>query len=54
MARYRKRPVIIEAVQVRLSGLPMERPQWLVDAIREDRIYWQGVDAPNSPPGDAR
>lgn len=45
MARYRKRPVIIEAVQIRLSVLQMERPQWLVDAIREGRIYWQGVDA---------
>lgn len=45
--RYRKKPVVIEAVQVRLHGLPMERPQWLVDAIGEGRVYWQGGDDPH-------
>lgn len=46
MAQFRKKPVVIEAVQVSLAGLPMERPQWLVDAIGDGTVYWQGGDTP--------
>ncbi len=44
--RYRKKPVVIEAVMVKMAGLPMERPQWLVDAIGNGAIYWQGGPEP--------
>jgi hypothetical protein len=42
--RYRKKPVVIEAVQVTLDD--MARPQWLTEAIESGRVYWQGGDDP--------
>ena len=45
MARYRKKPVEIEAVRVTLDG--MERPHWLLDAINSGTVYWQGGDDPH-------
>lgn len=40
--RYRKKPVVIEAVRVTLTN--MERPEWLERAIVDGVVYWQGGD----------
>lgn len=42
--RVRKKPVIIDAVQVALKG--MEWPAWLETAIAAGVVYWQGGDSP--------
>ncbi len=45
MAKYRKRPVVIEAHQ----WFPQDnnpKPDWLAAAIREGSVYYQGGDDP--------
>lgn len=44
MAQYRKKPVVIEAVQV---ADQQENPQWLADAVNSGKVYWQGGDDPH-------
>lgn len=46
MARFRKKPVIIEAF--RWTGGPdqTEDPVWIVDAINRGDVYYQGGDEP--------
>lgn len=47
MANFRKKPVVIEAVQVLADAGKMERPSWLTDAIASGSVYWQGGDDPH-------
>ena len=52
--RFRKKPVVIEAVQIRATdfngrtfdGNPFSEvaPQWLQDAIKEQRVFAYGAD----------
>lgn len=47
MLQYRKRPVVVEAVQVLPNVGDMQRPQWLTNAIADGVVYWQGGDDPH-------
>ena len=44
MARYRKKPVVIEAWQFRLDKV--DEPPWLHTALRNGNVYFQGGDDP--------
>ena len=44
MAKYRKKPVVIEAFQ--WTGGVDPHPQWMIDAIRLGNVYYQGGDRP--------
>lgn len=46
MAKYRKRPVVIDAFQWTGGIDQTEDPEWIVDAIRRGEVYYQGGDAP--------
>lgn len=46
MARYRKRPVIIEAFQWTGGIDQTEDPEWIVEAIKRGDVYYQGGDVP--------
>lgn len=39
MAKYRKRPVVIEAFRWTGDQHQIEDPEWIVDAIREGRVW---------------
>ena len=43
--QFRKKPVVISAVQVTLDD--MKRPAWLSEAIDAGTVYWQGGDDPH-------
>ncbi len=43
--KFRKKPVVIEAVQVTLPA--MDAPEWLALGIQHGRVYWQGGDDPH-------
>lgn len=41
MARYRKRPVIVEAFLWTGGIDQVEDPEWIVTAIKEDRVWFE-------------
>lgn len=47
MAKYRKRPVVIEAFLWTGGPDQTEDPEWIGDAIRRGDVYYQGGDEPH-------
>ena len=48
MGKYRKKPVIIDAFKWTGGPDQVEDPQWIIDAI-QNNIVWFGVDCANDP-----
>lgn len=46
MARYRKKPVVIEAVQFQGPDTKQNEPGWLIEAFNSGQAWYQGGDNP--------
>jgi len=46
MAKFKKKPVVIEAFQWTGGPDQTEDPTWIVEAIKRGDVYYQGGDTP--------
>ena len=48
MGKYRKKPVVIEAFKWTGGPDQIEDPEWIVDAITAERVFFTNVGTPNA------